>query len=82
MWVWEKMVPKRKLPEIIPLHDQRLNCGTNVYELEDHVREKGLNLNWLIKLGLAKKKIFKFSLSYVKKHLNRICISLCLVALP
>jgi hypothetical protein len=56
MWVWEKMVPKRELPEIIPLHDQRLNCGTNVYELEDHVREKGLNLNWLIKLGLAKKK--------------------------
>jgi hypothetical protein len=45
MWVWEKMVPKRELPESIPLHAQGLNCGASVCELEDHVGEKGLSLN-------------------------------------
>ncbi len=39
----------------IPLHGQRLNYETNVCELEDHVREKGWNLNWLKKLGPPKK---------------------------
>jgi hypothetical protein len=39
--VWEKMVPKHELLENIPLHNQRLNCGINVYELEDHVGEEG-----------------------------------------
>jgi hypothetical protein len=34
------MVPKHELPKSIPLHDQMLNCETNVYELEDHVGEK------------------------------------------
>jgi hypothetical protein len=34
------MVPKCKLLDNIPLHGQRLNCGTCVCELEDHVREK------------------------------------------
>jgi len=55
MWVWEKMVPKHKLPENVFLHAQRLNCGVGVCELEDHVGEKGLSLNWSTKLGLAKK---------------------------
>jgi hypothetical protein len=41
MWAREKMVPKHKLFESIPLHDQGINCGTNVCELEDHVREEG-----------------------------------------
>jgi len=41
MWVWEKMVPKQELPKSIPLHAQRLNYGTNVYELEEDVGEKG-----------------------------------------
>jgi hypothetical protein len=27
------------------LHSQRLNCEANVYELEDHVGEKGWNSN-------------------------------------
>jgi hypothetical protein len=49
------MVPKHKLLENIPLHDQGLNCGTGICELEDHVGEKGLNSNWPTKLGLAKK---------------------------
>ncbi len=35
------MMPKRKLLESIPLHAQGLNYGTNDYELEDHVVEKG-----------------------------------------
>ncbi len=41
----KKMVPKRKLPKSIPFHAQRLNYKANVCELEDHVGEKGLNLN-------------------------------------
>jgi hypothetical protein len=45
MWVWEKMVPKHKLLETIPLHGQGLNYRTNVSELEDHVGEKGLSSN-------------------------------------
>jgi hypothetical protein len=40
MWVRKKMVPKRKLPESIPLHNQGLNFRTNICELEDHVGEK------------------------------------------
>jgi hypothetical protein len=48
------MVPKRKLLENILLHNQRLNCKTNVCELEGHVGEKGLNLNWPTKFRLAK----------------------------
>jgi hypothetical protein len=40
-----KMVSKHKLFESIPLHIQKLNCGTNVYEVKDHVREKGLSSN-------------------------------------
>jgi hypothetical protein len=55
MLVQEKMVPKHKLPESIPWHGQGLNYRTNFCELKDHVGEKGWSLNWLIKLGLAKK---------------------------
>jgi hypothetical protein len=55
MWVWENMVPKHKLLKSIPLHGQGLNYGACVYELDDHVGENGLNLNWSTKLGLAKK---------------------------
>ncbi len=51
----EKMVLKHKLPESIPLHDQRLNYEADICELEDHVGEKGLNPNWPTKLGLVKK---------------------------
>ncbi len=47
-------MPKSKLPENIPLHAQELNYGTNVCELEDHVREEGLSLNWPPKLGPIK----------------------------
>ncbi len=56
--VREKMVPNYELFESIPLHGQRLNCETNVYELEDHVGEKGWNSNYSIKLGLLKKTHF------------------------
>jgi hypothetical protein len=35
MWVQKTMVPKHKLPESIPLHDEGLNYGTNVCELKD-----------------------------------------------
>jgi hypothetical protein len=45
MWVREKMSPKHELLETIPLHGQGLNCRTNVCELEDHVKEKGLSSN-------------------------------------
>jgi hypothetical protein len=55
MWVWEKMVLKCELPKSIPLHEQGLNCGPNIYELEDHVKENGLSSNWLTKFGPAKK---------------------------
>jgi hypothetical protein len=53
MWAQGKMVPKCTLLESIPLHVQKLNCGVNVYELEDHVGEKTLNLLLPPKLGLA-----------------------------
>jgi hypothetical protein len=53
------MVPKHELLENIPLHNQGLNCKVNVYELEDHVGEKGWSLNWLIKLGPTKKLLFQ-----------------------
>ncbi len=49
-----KMVTKRKLFKSISLHGQRLNYGTNVCKLEDHVGEKGWSSNWLTKLGLMK----------------------------
>ncbi len=50
----EKMVPKHKLLKSISLHGQRLNYGTNVCKLEDHVGEKGWSSNWLTKLGFTK----------------------------
>ncbi len=49
------MVLKHELSKSISLHVHGQNCGTNVYELEDHVGENKLSLNWLTKLGLAKK---------------------------
>ncbi len=51
----EKMAPKHEPLENIPLHDQGLNYKANVFDLEDHVGEKGWSLNWPTKLGLAKK---------------------------
>jgi hypothetical protein len=45
MWVKKKMVPELELPKSIPLHAQELNCEIDTCELEDHVREKELNLN-------------------------------------
>ncbi len=53
--MWEKMVPNCKVLKSIPLHGQRLNCGANICELEDHVREEGWSLNWLTKFKLVKK---------------------------
>ncbi len=47
-------MPKHELFESISLHAQELNYGTNVYELEDHVGEEALSLNWPQKLGLVK----------------------------
>ncbi len=47
-------MPKHKLFKNIPVHGQRLNYGTNICELENHVGEKGWSSNWLTKLGLAK----------------------------
>ncbi len=49
------MVPRHKLPKSIPLHGQKLNYISNVCELEDHVGENKWSLNWLTKLGPAKK---------------------------
>ncbi len=54
-WMWEKMVSKRKLPKSIPLHAQVLNYETNIYELEDHVGGKGLNLNQSTKFKPTKR---------------------------
>jgi hypothetical protein len=59
------MVPRYKLIENIPLHGQRLNYGSNVCELEDHVGEKGWSSNWLTKLGPTKKKFLQvFPVTY------------------
>jgi hypothetical protein len=78
-----KMVQKCELPESIPLHGQKLNYKVSICELEDHVGEKGWSSNWPTKLGAAKKKSSsKFSQSLAKKHLNRICVSLCPITLP
>ncbi len=41
----EKMVPIYELLKSIPLHTQELNYETNIYELEDHVKGKGLSSN-------------------------------------
>jgi hypothetical protein len=41
-------VPKHKMFESIPMHDQGLNYRKNICELEDHVGENGLSLNWPI----------------------------------
>jgi hypothetical protein len=42
-------VPKCKLLKNIPLHVQELNCGDDVYELEDRVKEEALSSNLLAK---------------------------------
>ncbi len=55
-------MPKRELPKNIPLHNQGLNYGINVCELEDHVGAKGWTSNWPTKLGFIKKNSsYKFS---------------------
>lgn len=58
------MVPKCKLLESIPLHVQELNCGNDVYELENYVKEEALSSNLCAK-AWARKKNFscKFSRS-------------------
>jgi hypothetical protein len=60
---------KRKLLENIPLHTQEQKCGTNIYELEDHVGEEGLSSNLMLKLGFAKKNPFASFLSYLLKNI-------------
>jgi hypothetical protein len=49
------MVPKCKMLKNIPLHGKGLNYETKVCELVDHVKEKGLSLNWPTKLRPTKK---------------------------
>jgi hypothetical protein len=49
-----KMVPKCELFENIPLHFQKLNYKKDIYELNDHVGEKALSLNLLLKFSLEK----------------------------
>jgi hypothetical protein len=39
--VWQKMVPKHKLPNSTPLHAQGLKYEANICKLENHVGEKG-----------------------------------------
>jgi hypothetical protein len=39
MGVWE-FGAKMQVAEKIPLHVQKINCGKNVYELENHVGRK------------------------------------------
>jgi hypothetical protein len=68
MWVQKKMVPKHELPKSISLHAQGLNCGVGVCELEDHVGENGLSLNWLTKLRFAKKTPFASFLDYLLEN--------------
>ncbi len=46
---------KHKVLKSIHLHGQKLNCGANICELEDHVQEEGWSLNWLTKLRPVKK---------------------------
>jgi hypothetical protein len=61
------MVLKQELLKSIPLHTQALNCGISVCELEGHLREKGLSMNWLTKLGPTKKLILQvFLVTYLK----------------
>ncbi len=54
---------KHKLFESISLHDQRLNYGINICELEDHVGEKGFSLNWPIKFRPTKKLLQVFPIT-------------------
>jgi hypothetical protein len=49
------MVLEHELHESIPMHVQWLNYEENIYELEDHVKEKALNTNLLPKLKFVKK---------------------------
>jgi hypothetical protein len=49
------MVLKLEMHENNPLHIQKLNCGKNVYELEDLVGEELLSLNLSPKLGIIGK---------------------------
>ncbi len=47
------------------LHIQGLNYGKGIYELEDHVGQKALNSNLLLKLGLVKKFLLNvFPIAY------------------
>jgi len=61
-------VPKCELFENIPLHAQKLNYRINICELEDHVGEKRLNLDWLPKLKPTKKIPFASFLNHLLKN--------------
>jgi hypothetical protein len=59
------MLPKYMLLKSIFLHIQGLNYGKGIYELEDHVGQKALNSNLLLKLGLVKKFLLNvFPIAY------------------
>jgi len=64
------MVPKHELLESIPLHAQKLNYETNIYEWEDHVGEEGWSLNWSPKLGFTKKIPFASFCNHLLKDVG------------
>jgi hypothetical protein len=83
MWVQGKMVLKCDLFKIIPLHIQELNYGNlSICELKDHVGEVALNLNWSKAWTRKKNSSHKLSQLLIRKCLNQINVSLCLVASP
>jgi len=53
--VQDKMMPKCELLNNTSLHVQKLNYRKGIYELDDHVGEKTLSLDLLLKFRLAKK---------------------------
>jgi hypothetical protein len=69
MWVKEKIVLERMLLDNILLHVQGLNCEKCVYELEDNVEQKALNLNLMSKLRLTKKILLVGFLNYLLEHI-------------
>jgi hypothetical protein len=54
-WVQKKMVLKGMLFKIILLHVQGLHYREGIFDLEDHVGQKALSSDLLLKLGLIKK---------------------------
>lgn len=68
-WVQDKMLPKCKLFENIPLHIQKLNYKKKiVYELKNRVEKKDIEFELVIKTQAHKKNSsYKFSQSPARK---------------